>query len=698
MEFRHRIAALHSQVPDHERLRNRELSWLDFNQRVLEEAWDHSVPVLEKLKFLAIFASNLDEFFMVRVAFIRRQIEAGITRRSPDGLLPGELLDRITVRVHEAHESLGRCYRNHIMPALASAGIRIVTDYDATNDQRSAAGEYFSSNIASLLTPVALDVTLPFPHLENAAMYFCIELEPQGGSAHRLVLMRLPTHVTGRFISVPAAQGEQAVMMVDDVIRVKLQEFFREDRVTGCYAIKVLRDSDLLLDDADSRDLLHAIVDGLQRRKRGPATRLIHDPAIPRHMLEQLSSLLQIDRKHVFEGARYHSFSDFMQLPAIVDRPDLLYPPMPPRTVARLEGAASLFREIRNRDILLHHPYQEFSYVIRFLEEAADDPDTVSVSATLYRVSSDSRIAGALARAARNGKQVTVLVELKARFDEERNIGWARVLGEAGVRVIYGVNGLKTHCKLLLVVRKEGQGAGRYCHLGTGNYNDRTARVYSDFGLFTAHEGLTADVARVFNRISGEENVKHWNHLLVAPRHMRDAFVERIEREAYNATLGRPAGIIAKMNSLVDPDMIDALYAAGQCGVSIRLIVRGVCCLRPGVPGLSENIEVTSIIDRYLEHARVYQFENGGNPELFLASADWMPRNLNSRIEVAFPVLDPDIYREIMGYIQLQLGDTEKARILRPDGTNVRRSGTSPCRAQWASYDAAKKGAGEPAA
>lgn len=694
MEFRHRVAALRSQFPDHERLNNRELSWLDFNHRVLEEAMDPSVPVLERLKFLAIFASNLDEFFMVRVAFVRRQIEAGIIRRSPDGLMPEELLDRIAARVHEAHESLGRCYRNHILPALASAGIRIVTDQDASHEQQSAAAGYFSSNIAPLLTPVVLDASHPFPHLENGAMYFCIEVHPATRSGPQLVLMRLPTHVTGRFVSVPAAQGEQAVMMVDDVIRLKLQEFFREDRVAGCYAIKVLRDSDLLLDDVDSQDLLNAIVDGLQRRKRGPATRLIHDPEMPRHILKQLSSLLQVGRKHVFEGARYHSFSDFMQLPAIVDRPDLLYPPMPPLTVARFDRATSLFQEIRDRDILLHHPYQDFSYVIRFLEEAADDPDTVSVSATLYRVSSDSRIAGALARAARNGKQVTVLVELKARFDEERNIGWARVLGEAGVQVMYGVNGLKTHCKLLMVVRKEGDGTGRYCHLGTGNYNDRTARMYSDFGLFTAHEGLTADVARVFKRITGEENVKQWNHLLVAPRHMRDRFVERIEREAYNATLGRPAGVIAKMNSLVDPDMIEALYAAGQCGVPVKLIVRGVCCLRPGVPGLSENIEVISIIDRFLEHGRVYHFDNDGNPELFLASADWMPRNLNSRIEVAFPILDPDIYHDVMDYIHLQLGDTVKARILQPDGTSVRRSGTLPLRAQFASYDAAKREAG----
>ncbi len=687
------LKKLHRQFPSKHRFINRELSWLDFNNRVLEEALDPTVPVLERLKFLAIFASNLDEFFMVRVAFIRRAMEAGLTRREPDGLSPADVMKQISLRVHEAHENIGRCFRESIIPAMEVSGVRIVNDTTATEEQRQFAAKYFTSTLHSLITPVVLDATHPFPELENQAIYFAVELSSSTRKqrANALVLLRVPTHAVNRYVRIPSTNGTVYAMLIDDVIRLSLNDLFADKRILGCYQLKVVRDSELELDEVGSSDLLKSILRGLERRKRGHATRFLYDPAMPLHIIKRFARQLKLHRKNMFPGARYHSFSDLMQLPAIVDRPDLLYPPMPPLHVASLESATKLIDIVRRRDILLHHPYQSFAYVARFFEEAADDEATVEVKATLYRVSSDSHIATALARAARNGKKVTVLIELKARFDEERNIGWAHALTEAGATVIYGVKKLKTHCKMAMVVRKEAGEIKRYSHLGTGNYNDRTARLYCDVGLLTAHPELTQDVARVFNRLTGEAQLKDMKHLLVAPEFLRKEFVKRIRREAEHAQAGIPSGIIAKMNSLVDQEMIDELYCAGQAGVQIKLIVRGMCCLRAGVPGLSENIEVTSIIDRYLEHARVYRFENGGKPELFLSSADWMPRNLNNRVEVAFPILDANVQRDIEELLQLQLTDTMKARILHADGSNHRRSGEPPVRSQFALYAHARR-------
>lgn len=692
------LESLREEFSPAERLLNRELSWLDFNHRILEEALDSTVPPLERLKFLAIFASNLDEFFMVRVAFVRRQLEAGITKRGMDGLRPSDVLEKIVNRVHAAHEGIGRCYRDHVLPALISHGVHIITDGSVTREQQAFARQYFISTLHSLITPLALDAAHPFPQLENGTLYFSIELRstPRGKlqPATRLILLRLPTNAVGRFVLVPASEGIVAIMMIDDVIRLSLDALFPGEEVLGCYELKIVRDSDLDIDEVGSADLLKSIIQGLQRRKKGPATRFLYDPAMPRHIIDRFAKQLNLGDQHLFPGARYHSFSDMMQIPTLVNRPDLMYPPMPPRSVRILESVPSIVEILRQRDVLLHHPHQSFSYVARFFEEAASDPATVAVKATLYRVSSDSRVAAALARAARNGKQVTVLIELKARFDEERNIHWARALEEAGVHVIYGVKGLKTHCKMALVVRKEGKTLRRYCHLSTGNYNDRTARIYDDIGLFTAHKGITEDVVHVFHRLTGEAPVKTFAHLLVAPDHLRREFTGRIRREAENARAGKPAGIIAKMNSLVDPEMIDELYVAARAGVPVRLVVRGICCLRPGVPGLSDNIEVVSIVDRFLEHARVYRFVNGGHPEVFLSSADWMPRNLNNRIEVAFPILSAEVRTSVERILDRQLSDNVKARVLHADGSHTRRRGQPTMRAQFTSYDLAVEESG----
>ncbi len=672
---------------------NRELSWLDFNNRVLEEALDPSVPVLERLKFLAIFASNLDEFFMVRVALVRRAIEAGVEKQWPDGMSSSELMAAIGERVHQAHENLGDCYRNKVLPALAAAGVVILSDAAIAGEQRRHALSYFTSTLQPLLSPVMLDDATAFPQLENGALYFCIPLKIKAKPDARpgLALVRVPTNVVDRFVKLPGEGNFTAVIMIDDIIRLSLDVLFPGHDTLGCYEIKIVRDSELDLDEVGSQDILQSIIEGLQRRKKAPPTRFLYDPAMPQDIIEELAKVLKVKRQHMFVGARYHSFSDFMQLPSVVDRPDLMYQPMPPANVQIFESGGTIIDTIKKSDVLVHHPYQSFSYVAKFLQEAANDPAVTAIKGTLYRVSSDSHIAAALALAARNGKQVTVLVELKARFDEERNIGWARVLGEAGVSVIYGVKNLKTHCKVMLVTRNENGATKHYCHLGTGNYNDRTARVYCDLGVFTSHAGMTSDVAGLFDRITGKEKVVDYKHLLVAPEHMRAEFIGRIRRESDHARAGKPSGIIAKMNSLVDPQVIEELYLAGQAGVRIQLIVRGICCLRPGVPGLSENIEVVSIIDRFLEHARIYRFENGGEPELFLASADWMPRNLNSRIEVAFPILHADIRKQVMDVLSLQLSDNVKARVLHADGSNHRRSGGPPIRSQFEFYKRAQE-------
>jgi len=681
---------LQSRFTQADRFLNRELSWLDFNNRVLEEAFDPTVPVLERLKFLAIFASNLDEFFMVRVAFVRRSIEAGMTTGGPDGLQPSELMERIIERVHKAHESIGHCFRTSILPHLRDAGVMLVTDTDATEEQRGSAAKYFRTTLYPLLTPLALDVSRSFPQLENGALYFCVELLSKSDSGTRetnIVLLQIPTNAVGRFVRIPSAEGTANVMMIDDVIRLMWGELFPNDDLLGCYQIKIVRDSELDLDDVGSPDLMKSILEGLARRRKGATTRFLHDPSMPPRILEKFAQQLKLSREQMFPGARYHSFSDLMQIPSLVDRPDLMYKPMPPLGIHSLDSTPSLVDEMRKHDILLHHPYQSFSYVTRFIEEASKNNDTVAIKATLYRIASESRLAVALGRAAHNGIPVTVLIELKARFDEEHNIRWARALEEAGAHVIYGVKRLKTHCKVALVVRKEGEELKRYCHLGTGNYNDRTARIYSDLGLMTANPEITGDVENLFNRITGTAKVRHYQHLLVAPEFLREELVKRIRREAENARKGLPARIVAKMNSLVDSGIIDELYLAGQAGVVIQLIVRGICCLRPGVPGLSDKIEVISIIDRYLEHARICRFENGGSPELFLSSADWMPRNLNNRIEVAFPILDRKIKNEVDRILDLQLGDTVKARVLQGDGTSHRRRGSKDVRLQFQLYD-----------
>jgi polyphosphate kinase len=675
--------------PQFERYINRELSWLAFNDRVLEEANDPSVPILERVKFLAIYANNLDEFFMVRVAALRRQIEAGIHKPAPDGLSPSAALAMISARVNRSQEAIGTCFRNGLLPGLAELGIHLLDETKLSEEHRVFAADYFASSVQPLLKPLVVSPAQPFPRLENKALYFCILLADKrksgSRSKERLALVQIPSQALGRFVRLPAPINNIHVIRLDDIIRLHLDEIFPDDEIAGSYEIKIIRDAELDFDE-EAPDLLAAISKSLEQRRRGPATRFLYDPAMPEHALATFCRHLKLEQGNLFPGARYHSFADMMQFPGI-DIPQLQYPPMPPQPIPKLEKHLDLFAAIREGDVLLHHPYQKFDYVVRLLEQAADDPQVLSIKMTLYRVSAASPVANALARAAKKGKQVTVIVELKARFDEEANIRWARALEDAGAQVIYGLPGLKIHCKLTLIVRRDDGGLRRYCHLATGNYNDRTARIYGDLGLFTCREEMGVEVERVFGMLTGHPAQGEYRHLLVAPEHLRRELVLRIRREAKNAMLGKPASIIAKLNALVDVEIIDELYAASQAGVRIQLIVRGICSLAPAVEGLSDNISVISIIDRFLEHARIYIFENDGAPEYFLASADWMPRNLDRRVEVAFPILDPLIQQQIRQIIDVQLADNVKCRLLRSDNTSVRkRDNRAPLRSQEKLY------------
>ncbi|MGH7598962.1 MAG: polyphosphate kinase 1, partial [bacterium] len=579
-----------------------------------------------------------------------------------------------------------------IIPDLAAAGIFLLDEKSANPEQRTHLIKYFNKSIKAVMTPLAVDSAHPFPRLENKALYFCVELarkkKPANKPRTRLVLLQIPTQLFGRFIRIPSANDTLPYIRLDDVIRLNLDSLFPGDIVMGCYEIKIIRDAELEFDE-EAADLLESITKSLEQRRTAPASRFLYDAEMPKRVLDMFCHQLKLTPGNMFPGARYHSFSDFFQFPG-VEIPRLQFPPMPAQPIPALEQNTSMFAAIQARDYLLHHPYQKFDYVVRLLEQAAKDASVVSIKMTLYRVSPKSQVAEALAQAARRGKQVTVLVELKARFDEEANIRWSHKLNDAGAHVIFGLQGLKTHSKLCLIVRREGETLRRYCHLSTGNYNDRTAKVYSDLGLLTCNEEVCEEVEGVFNSLTGYAAPESYRHVLVAPEHLRDEILKRIRREAENTRAGKPAGIIAKMNSLVDQEIIAELYAASQTGVHIQLIIRGICCLIPGVPGLSDNIKVISILDRFLEHARIYIFDNAGNREYFLASADWMPRNLDRRVEVAFPIYDPAIKQQVQEIIDIQLADNTKARVLLPDNTSViNRNDKPPLRAQEALYEVA---------
>src|SRR6266851_2332746 len=653
---------------------NRELSWLEFNRRVLEEAQDPTVPLLERLKFLAIFSSNLDEFFMVRVAMLKRQIQAGDQTASPDGLTPAATLAAVAVRVHELVETQHRCFLDDIQPLLAAEGILLLRPKELSEEQRQFLEHYFRRTVLPVLTPLAVDPAHPFPYLGNRSL--CLVAAIRAGAPStlpdtRLSVIHLPGLPLPRFIALPDPDGRHVFMLLEDVIRLHLPAIYTGYDILSSHAIRITRDADLQ-PPGRPEDLLTSIEESLRERRLGTAVRLQYDGDLPPDILATLLEELEIQLEDLYEGEGFAAFSDLLQLYAALDIPRLKDRPLPPHPVTAFAAAPDIWSALRAQDVLVHHPYHAFDAVTRFLREASVDPKVLAIKMTLYRVSPASPIAHALHAAVENGKEVAVLVELQARFDEEANIRWARALEEVGAHVVYGLPGYKTHCKACLVVRQETDGIRRYCHLATGNYNVRTGGIYGDFSLFTCRESIGEDVTELFNMLTGYTRPRRFRHLLMAPTGMREAFQQRIRREAEHARRSEPARIVAKMNSLVDRTLIEELYAASQAGVRIDLIVRGICCLRPGIPGLSDRIRVISIVDRYLEHARVYYFHNGGHSEYWLASADWMPRNLDHRVEIAFPILDPRLQSQIREVLEIQLIDTSKAREIQIDGSSIR--------------------------
>jgi polyphosphate kinase len=670
---------------------NRELSWLEFNRRVLEEAKDPSVPLLERVKFLSIFSSNLDEFFMVRVAELKRRIHSGDQDTGPDGLTPAETMTAVVSRVHELVDEQHRCFLEEIQPLLAAEGLHLLRPKEASEAQLRFLEDYFRRILLPVLTPLAVDLGHPFPYLGNRSLCLVASVRSSKPSAlphTSLSVIHIPGQVLPRFVALPDPGGKQVFMLLEDVIRLHLPSLYNGYDILSSYAIRVTRDSDLQ-PQGRPEDLLTSIEESLRERRLGAAVRLQYDADLPVDILRTLLDELELSPEDLYEGEGFTAFSDLFQLYAAVDLPRLKDRPLPPHPVPAFERAPDIWSAIRAGDVLVHHPYHTFDAVTRFVREAAVDPKVLAIKMTFYRVSPASPIAHALRTAVDHGKEVAVLFELQARFDEEANIGWARALEEVGAHVVYGVAGFKTHCKACLVVRQESDGIRRYCHLATGNYNVRTGGLYGDLGIFTSRESFGEDLTELFNLLTGYTRPRGFHHLILSPESLREGMIQRIQREADHARAGRPARIIAKMNALVDRRLIEELYEASAAGVRIDLIVRGICCLRPEVPGLSENIRAISIVDRFLEHARIFFFENAGQGEYFLASADWMPRNLDRRVETAFPVLDPRLQAQVREILEVQLADTVKARRILPDGSSERVSaeGRPVVRSQERLYD-----------
>ena len=663
---------------------NRELSWLEFDRRVLEEAEDATVPLLERIKFLAIVSSNLDEFFMVRVAGLKRRVRENDASTGPDGLTAAQTLAAVAERAGRLSDEQHRCFLDQLEPLLAAEGIRLLSPAELTPEQGRYLDAYFHRTVVPVVTPLAIDPGHPFPHLGNRSLCLIASLTPSTPSPlpqAALSVVHIPTSVP-RFVPLPPPPGEYAFILLENVIRLYLPRIYHGYTINSCHAIRVTRDADLTAPVGRDEDLLTAVEESLRDRRMGTAVRLQYDVDLPAEILTAIVDALELEAVDLYEARGFIAFADLFQLYAAVDLPRLKDRPLTPQPVAAFETAPDLWSAIRGGDVLVHHPYHAFDAVTRFVHDAAVDPKVLAIKMTLYRVSPASPIAQALRLAAERGKEVAVLVELQARFDEEANIRWARALEAVGAHVVYGLVGYKTHCKACLVVRQESDGIRRYCHLATGNYNVRTAGVYGDLGMFTCRESFGEDLTELFNLLTGYTRPRRFNHLIVAPTDLRDGLVMRIRREADHARAGRPARIIAKVNSLVDATLIEELYRASDAGVQIDLIIRGICCLRPGVPGLSERIRAVSIVDRFLEHARVFFFQNGDASEYLLASADWMPRNLDRRVEIAFPVLDPGLRAQIAAILDVQLGDTVKARLIRPDGTSERISTSTGLRSQ----------------
>ena len=673
---------------------NRELSWLKFDERVLSEARDKNLPLFDRLKFLSITASNLDEFFMVRVASLKDQVHAGYHKTDISGMTAKEQLKEISARTHELVHVQYNTLNRSLLPALEKAGMHLVAAHeDLTEQQKMFVDRYFEDNVYPVLTPMAMDSSRPFPLIRNKTLNIGALISKKNREEEKdkkgkndkndknskteesellFATVQVPS-VLPRVVQIPSKKdGDTTVILLEEIIERNIEKLFLSYDVVCAHPYRIMRNADLTIDEDEAEDLLVEIQRQLKKRQWGEVIRLEVEDKADERLLKILKMEFDIKDADIFAINGPLDLTMLMKVYGAEGFGKYKTPRYQPAPVPEFQNDKDIFQVIREGDVFLHHPYMSFDPVVNFVRQAAKDPDVLAIKQTLYRVSGNSPIVAALAQAAENGKQVSVLVELKARFDEENNIVWAKKLEKAGCHVIYGLVGLKTHSKITLVVRREETGIRRYVHLATGNYNDSTAKLYTDCGIFTCDERFGEDATAVFNMLSGYSEPKRWNKLIVAPIWMKDRFLSLIEREAENAKKGLPAQIRAKMNSLCDPKIMAGLYYASSCGVQVELLVRGICCLKVGIPGVSENIQVRSIVGEFLEHSRIFYFENGGNPEIYMGSADWMPRNLDRRVEIVFPVEDEKIKKELEHVLDLEFRDNVKAHLLQPDGTYVK--------------------------
>ena len=658
---------------------NRELSWLKFDARVLNEAKDKSIPLLERLKFVSITSSNLDEFFMVRVASLKDMVHADYRKRDIAGMTASEQLDRINTATRKLVESQYNTYNRSLVPLMAANGIHIIEKYEElTAEQAAYVDRYFEEDVYPVLTPMAVDASRPFPLIRNKTLNIAALLSSKKDEKHKDAVEFATVQVPGvlpRLVPIPADTSENSgevegrtFILLEQIIEKNIDKLFLNYHVLCAHPYRVMRNADLPIDEDEAADLLKEIQKQLKKRQWGEVIRLEVEASVDKKLLRFLKDELKVAEEDIFQISGPIDLTFLMKMYGLSGCDSLRYEPYKPQRVPEIEPGEDIFEAIRGGDILLHHPYETFDPVVDFIRQAASDPDVLAIKQTLYRVSGNSPIIASLAQAAENGKQVSVLVELKARFDEENNIVWAKKLEQAGCHVIYGLVGLKTHSKIALVVRREEDGIRRYVHLGTGNYNDSTAKLYTDCGIFTCNEAIGEDATAVFNMLSGYSEPLSWNELVLAPIWLRTRFMRLIARETKHAREGKPAKIVAKMNSLCDEGIIAALYEASAAGVKIELIVRGICCLKVGIPGISENIHVRSIVGNFLEHSRIFFFLNDGEEELYMGSADWMPRNLDRRVEILFPVLDDTLKEKVKHIQDVELADNTKAHVLKPDG------------------------------
>jgi polyphosphate kinase len=676
-DFDEAVEAFDSQLPEHRYL-DREVSWLSFNQRVLELAEDPALPVLERANFLAIFASNLDEFFMVRVAGLKRRIVTGLAMPTNVGRAPADVLADISAEAHTLQLRHAAAWTSLVMPALAEAGIEIVT-WDALADaDRTALYDYFQSQVFPVLMPLAVDPAHPFPYISGLSLNLAVRIRNARTGRQEFARLKVPPMLP-RFVEVPGADGRVRYLALEDLISNHLEDLFPGMEILDHHAFRLTRNEDMVIEEDETENLIQALEAELLRRRFGPPIRLEITDDMDEVTLDLLITELDITEQEVYRLPAPLDLRGLFDL-ARIDRPELRYKPHLPTTAVAFQPGdnndrVDIFSAIRKGDVLVHHPYESFATSVQaFLEQAAKDPHVLAIKQTLYRTSGDSPIVEALIDAAEAGKQVLALVEIKARFDEAANIVWARKLEKAGVHVVYGLVGLKTHCKLALVIREEGGVLRSYSHVGTGNYNPKTSRIYEDFGLFTADDQVGRDLTRLFNELSGYAIEKKFKRLLVAPLHLRKGLLRLIDKERRNALAGKPARIRIKVNSMVDEQIIDALYRASQDGVPVEVWVRGICSLKPGVPGMSENITVRSILGRYLEHSRIFAFDNDGDPQVYIGSADMMHRNLDRRVEALVRVVQPSHLKELSSLFDLAMSDATSSWWLGPDGEWVRHS------------------------